>query len=97
MLQSVATYLNIKSPFRALDYMVRVAENEIILRFPTEWDILPLFISKIFPPSFFVLRLIVSARATTLWIVEPEAIVSYFNNNGWECGCEKIQLVSSIP
>jgi len=82
---------HLKNPFRALDEMVRVARNEIILRFPTEWDVLPLFISNIFPPSFSVIRLYCQGRKKRLhlWIVKPEAIVSYLNNKGWECKCEK--------
>lgn len=40
---------HLKDPLKALDEMMRVAEAKIILKFPIEWDVLPVFVSSILP------------------------------------------------
>lgn len=79
------------NPLRALDETLRVAKKKIFLKFPTELDVLPWFVSNIFPPSFSTLRLACQTRKNRLhlWVIKPEAIIRYLKNKGWECNCAK--------
>ncbi|MEM3871083.1 MAG: methyltransferase domain-containing protein [Nitrososphaeria archaeon] len=48
---------HMKDPFKVLEEILRVTTNELILKFPTEWDVFPDFISNIFPfPKFSALK-----------------------------------------
>lgn len=78
---------HLRSPFKALDEMLRVARKEVILRFPTEWDVLPYF----FTPKFSVAKLAYWTRKKHLhlWIINPALVISYLKNNGWASTCHK--------
>jgi ubiquinone/menaquinone biosynthesis C-methylase UbiE len=82
---------HLRNPQKALDEMLRVATKEVVLKFPTELDVLPWFVSNIFPPSFSGLRGAYQTRKKRLhlWVIKPEAIISYLKNKGWECSCGK--------
>ncbi|HLN45172.1 MAG TPA: class I SAM-dependent methyltransferase [Candidatus Sulfotelmatobacter sp.] len=72
---------HLKNPFKALNEMVRVAAKEIILYFPTEWDILPFF----FTPHFSTSKLAywTRKRHLHLWIINPAIVTRYLKNRGW--------------
>jgi hypothetical protein len=62
------------------------------LKFPTEYDVLPWFVSNILPiPNFLALKWAYVTRKKRLhrWVIKPETIISYLNNKGWECNCGK--------
>lgn len=78
---------HLKDPFKALDEILRVATREIILNFPTEWDVLPYF----FTPHFktFMFAYWTRKRRLHLWIINPEIITRYLKNKGWTATYEK--------
>jgi len=72
--------------------MMRVATKNMILKFPAEWDVLPLFISNILPiPSFSALKwaYLTRKKRLHLWVIKPEVIINYLKSKGWECSCGK--------
>jgi ubiquinone/menaquinone biosynthesis C-methylase UbiE len=86
---------HLRNPSKALDEILRVATKDVILSFPTEWDVLPFFVSQIFPiPHFLSLKWVYQTRKKRLhlWVIKPEVIMSYLRNKGWECTCEKNTL-----
>jgi len=83
---------HLRGPFKALDEMMRVATKNMILKFPAEWDVLPLFISNILPiPSFSALKwaYLTRKKRLHLWVIKPEVIINYLKSKGWECSCGK--------
>lgn len=82
---------HLKDPFKALDEILRVATKRIILKFPTEWDLLPYFISHILPLSFSALRWAYQTRkqGLHLWIIRPQVVINYFKSRGWKCEYKK--------
>jgi hypothetical protein len=67
--------------------MLRVTTNELILKFPTEWDVFPAFISNILPiPNFSALKwtYITKKKNFHLWVINPQVIVKYLERNGWK-------------
>jgi hypothetical protein len=90
---------HLRDPFKALDEITRVATKNIILKFPTERDVLPWFISNILPiPSFSALKwtYLTRKKRLHLWVIRSEVVISYLKNKGWECNLQKTHLVSSI-
>jgi len=48
---------HLRYPFKALEEMLRVTKSELLLKFPTEWDVLPTFVSNILHfPRFSALK-----------------------------------------
>jgi len=82
---------HLRNPQKALDEMLRVATKEVVLKFLTELDVLPWFVSNIFPPSFSGLRWAYQTRKKRLhlWVIKPEVIINYLKSKGWECSCGK--------
>jgi len=83
---------HLKNPFKALDEMLRVATKELILKIPTEWDVLPVFLSFLLPiPHFSSLKWAYQTRKKKLrlWILNPKILIKYFKQNGWESSCVK--------
>jgi len=78
---------HLKNPSKALDEILRVVTKELVLSFPTEWDILPLLIT----PHRAVLKWAYLTRKNRLhlWIIRPEAVLNYLRNKGWTATCEK--------
>jgi hypothetical protein len=77
---------HLKYPVKALNELTRVTQEEIILRFPTEKDIWPLVISRLFPfPHIPSLKMAYQTRKGRLhlWIIDPKAIVKYLARKGW--------------
>lgn len=83
---------HLKKPFMAVDELLRVATKEVVLRFPTELDVLPFVFSHVFPiPSFSVLKFSCDTRkkGLHLWIVNPQILITYLRGKGWESSCGK--------
>lgn len=83
---------HLKDPFKALKEMLRVTTNELILKFPTEWDVFPAFISNILPiPRFTALKwtYITRKRGFHLWIINPQVIVKYLEGYYWKSSVSK--------
>jgi hypothetical protein len=78
------------NPFKALDEMARVTRDKIILRFPTEKDVLPSFLCNIFPPKFTTLinAYLTRKRRLHLWIINPKVICYHLKSKGWKCQCQ---------
>src|SRR3972149_5343406 len=65
---------HVKTPFEALDEILRISSKTVILSFPTKYDVLPWFVSNIFPiPSLSAFRLPYLTRKNRLpcWVVKP--------------------------
>ncbi len=79
---------HLKSPSKAIDEILRVSTCDVILSFPTEWDVLPLFIA----PHRLSFKWAYQTRKNRLhlWIIKPEAVVSYLRVKGWDCTLEKV-------
>ena len=76
---------HLRGLFKALDEMMRVATKNMILKFPAEWDVLPLFISNILPiPSFSALKwaYLTRKKRLHLWVIKPEVIINYLKSKG---------------
>jgi len=83
---------HLENPFKALNEMLRVSTKRIILSFPTQYDVLPWFISNIFPiPNFSALQLpyLTRKRRLHLWIINPSIIVAYLEKKTWKASCER--------
>ena len=83
---------HLEKPFKALDEMLRVSTKKIILSFPTQYDVLPWFVSNIFPiPAFSTLQLayLTRKRKLHLWIINPRVVVEYLRQKFWEASCER--------
>ena len=83
---------HLRNPFRALEEILRVTTKEIVLKFPTEYDVLPYFVSNILPIlSFSSLRwtYLTRKKRLHLWVVNPKVIIEYLKQKSWECSCEK--------
>jgi ubiquinone/menaquinone biosynthesis C-methylase UbiE len=81
---------HLKNPSKAIDEMLRVATKEIIIRFPTEWDVLPLFITHLLPiPRFSALKMSCQTRKNRLhlWIIAPELVMNHLRDKGWASSC----------
>ena len=77
---------HLKCPSKALNELLRVTQEEIVLRFPTEKDIWPLVISQVFPfPNISSLKMAYQTRKRRLhlWILDPNTIAKHFVDNGW--------------
>jgi len=83
---------HLKNPFKALDEMVRVTSDKIILRFPAERDVLPYFLCSIFPPNFTVLldAYLTRKRRLHLWTINPKVVCDHLESKDWECQCQTI-------
>lgn len=76
---------HLMNPFKALDEIIRVTRDKIILRFPTERDVLPYFLCNIFPPNFTALINVIKNRKLHLWTINPDIICGYLKGKGWRC------------
>lgn len=83
---------HLKDPLKALDEMMRVAEAKIVLKFPIEWDVLPVFISNILPiPNISSIKHAYMTRKKGLhmWVLNPEIIMERLKRKGWKTKCIK--------
>ena len=78
---------HLRNPAKALDEILRVATKELILSFPTEWDVLPLFLA----PDLLSWKWAYTTRKNKLhlWVIRPEAVTRYLQKNGWESNYKK--------
>jgi len=77
---------HVKTPFEALDEILRISSKTVILSFPTKYDVLPWFVSNIFPiPSLSAFRLpyLTRKKRLHLWIINPEIVIKYLKKKGW--------------
>jgi hypothetical protein len=83
---------HIQNPFKALDELLRISKMTIILSFPTKYDVLPWFISNIFPiPNFsaFQLPCLTRKKRLHLWIINPLIVIDYLRKKNWKASCER--------
>jgi SAM-dependent methyltransferase len=83
---------HLRDPFKALEEMLRVTKSELLLKFPTEWDVLPAFVSNILPfPRFSALKHahITRKKNFHLWIISPQVILKYLESRGWKSSVSK--------
>jgi ubiquinone/menaquinone biosynthesis C-methylase UbiE len=83
---------HLSNPSKALNEILRVATREIVLKFPTEYDVLLWFISNVLPiPSFSTIRwtYITRKRGLHLWVINPKPIIEYLKQKGWKVSYEK--------
>lgn len=83
---------HLANPFKALDEMDRIANGQILLTFPSERDVVPIFLVSMLP--FPNLRYIYDSTYTRrkdlhLWIINPAVIADFLTNKGWKCSVEK--------
>jgi hypothetical protein len=82
---------HLRDPFKALEEMLRIKKSEL-LKFPTEWDVLPAFVSNILPfPRFSALKHahITRKKNFHLWIISPQVILKYLESRGWKSSVSK--------
>ena len=83
---------HLPDPLTAIDEIDRVTTEEVILKFPTEKDVTPYFLSSIFPfPNLKMLYLATETRRKKLhiWIINPKTILNYLKRKGWSGICTK--------
>lgn len=82
---------HLEYPFKALNELTRVTQEEIILRFPTQKDVWPLVISQAFPfPNISSLKMAYQTRKRRLhlWVINPKVIARYLASLGWASDCK---------
>ena len=90
--QAIHLLEHLPNPLRALNEMSRVTTHELLLKFPTEHDIIPALILNSFPiPIIKNLRTIygIKRNGDHLWVIQPKVIMNLLGHKGWSCKCDK--------
>lgn len=88
---------HLHNPSKALNECLYVVREEVIIVFPTETDMYPVLIRYLFSLPLSIRGILEWCRHRRTqvhkWIINPEAIVKFLNQQRWKCTVTK----GSVP